>query len=422
MRLAYGMILAAGLGLLPVAVYRAVRLAYADHLYRTFTPASVRRAIRLAPGRALYEVGLAELLERAGQDSRSALRRAAVLSPDDAAIRIRLGLALEIHGDVAGAERELLAAARVSQKYDPRWSLANFYFRRRDEERFWHWAREALRVSYGDRTPLLELCWRMAPSAETILCRAIPDRRPVRLAFADFVLARREFAAAEALVTTLAAEAAPGETRRFLQMTDRLLAAGRFPAAITVWNSLCRRRLLPYPALDARHGPVLTNGDFARPFLGRAFDWRSPATDGAFLVRTPPNGVRVILSGRQPVSCEILQEYLPLRAGADYELRYRYRVTLSALAAPDSATGLFWRVYGLEERPVLIAESEAFASEGVHQDRLQFRAPDGIFGGWLVLQHWRQPGHTRMEGTVLLEGAELKVKPAGAGMGRYQAQ
>ena len=59
---------------------------------------------------------------------------------------------------IAGAERWLLDAARVDRQYEPRWTLANFYFRQQKMDDFWKWMRAALEVSYGDRVAAFDLC------------------------------------------------------------------------------------------------------------------------------------------------------------------------------------------------------------------------------------------------------------------------
>ena len=43
-------------------------------------------------------------------------------------------------------------AARVDRTFDPRWTLANYYFRRQNWDEFWKWMRAAAEMSYGDRS------------------------------------------------------------------------------------------------------------------------------------------------------------------------------------------------------------------------------------------------------------------------------
>ena len=123
----------------------------ADYLYRS---GQVEKALAWAPGNSEYWMAAAGLRD----DPREALRRAVELNPYEARGWVRLGLAEEMEGNLAEAERCLLEAARRSLKFEPRWALTNFYFRRGRTEEFRMWAGEAARMSYGDPAPLFDLC------------------------------------------------------------------------------------------------------------------------------------------------------------------------------------------------------------------------------------------------------------------------
>ena len=155
---------------LAAAAWFSVLLARADAEFRKGTPEGVARAVELAPRNTAYLSQHALQIEYEGGDSRPLLEEIARLNPDSSAPRIRLGLDAEVRGDLAGAERWLLEAARVDRQYEPRWTLANFYFRQRKLDRFWKWIRSALEVSYGDRTAAFDLAWAAAPDTRVILC------------------------------------------------------------------------------------------------------------------------------------------------------------------------------------------------------------------------------------------------------------
>src|SRR5579871_4955673 len=123
------------------AAWFAVRLAWADLEFRRGTLASVERASKILPNETRYLLFRALQLDYEGQDSTALLEKAAALNPLSSAPRIRLGLAAETRGDLPAAEKWLLEAARVDQQFEPRWTLANFYFRRGDSRRddFWQW-------------------------------------------------------------------------------------------------------------------------------------------------------------------------------------------------------------------------------------------------------------------------------------------
>ena len=124
------------------------------------------------------------------------IEKIAALTPYSSAPRIRLGLAAELSGDPSSAERWLLDAARVDHQFEPRWTLANFYFRAANKpDEFWKWMRAALAGSYGDRTPAYELCWRVSDDAREILARAIPDRREVLGSYLAYLSQTKKLAA-----------------------------------------------------------------------------------------------------------------------------------------------------------------------------------------------------------------------------------
>ena len=83
--------------------------------------------------RSLYP---AELRARAashagGADANGALAGSVLASLNESVLLLtpQAGLAAETRGDAALAEKWLQEAATVDRQYEPRWTLANFYFR-----------------------------------------------------------------------------------------------------------------------------------------------------------------------------------------------------------------------------------------------------------------------------------------------------
>lgn len=395
----------AAAALLALASLRVVREAYAEQLYWSSEIAQLRRAAQLSPGCALYRVALADLLDRAGGDPRPALREAARLSPTDDSIWIRLGLAEELAGHPDEAEAHLLEAARVSRKYLPRWTLANFYYRRGRPEAVWRWAREALAVSYGDRSAVFDLCWSLRAEPEFLIERVIPPRRDVVADYAGFLVARSQFRTAAAIYEKLAAEAQPGDLGRFLDATDRLLGSGEYEGARGVWNALCRRRLIPYPPLEEHSGPAVTNADFSRWTLGRGFDWRVEQTPGVVVAPDPGRGWRIVLSGDQPERCEILSQPLLLEPGRRYELGFRARASLAGRWR-DAPSGLRWQVASRSGQ--VWVESVWPPGEEIAAQAREFRVPPGGGACELKLVHERIAGSVRAQGAVELISVTIR--------------
>lgn len=174
--------------------------------------------------------------------------------------------------------------------------------------------RLALDVSYGDRRPAFDLCWRMSSDADEIL-RAVPERDDVAADYLVFLLNRPE-----------ALAAAAKKVRRpelLLAATDALLEARRYADAVEVWRQAGR---------EVPDG--VTAPGFESPQTGHGFDWRWSAAEG---VKHQALG-RVQLSGGQAEAVELVRQYVGgLRAGARYKLEWD-----NAAKVP----GLVWRVNG----------------------------------------------------------------------------
>lgn len=376
--------LAICLALLGLASYKSLRLALADHYYRANTPASLARAAELDPLNAQTWLWLAEHRAYAGLDPTAALETAARLSPYDSAPLIRLGLAAELGGRRARAEQLLLEAARIDRLYEPRWSLANFYFRSGDVAKFWPAVRAALEMAYGDQTPLYRLCWRFTDDPARVL-EAIPSRRALLAGYLQFLLAERHADSAPSAARRLAGLATAEDLPLLLTYVDR-------SPDLTVWNMLCRRGLLPYRPLDPERGPILTNPDFVTAPLLRGFDWRAASTAEIAPARIAPSGLRIGLSGNQPESCELLWQPLPAIPGRRYRFRFDYR---TSQIPPRS--GLHWTVAG--------AATPDLSSDTLRSVTLDFTASAPLER--LALTYARVPGSVRIEGSIELRDLAL---------------
>ena len=106
------------------AAYYSLRIAYAEYLFRSGRPGTMERAAALVPLRGDYQARV------------NRLDRAVKLNPYLASAWIELGVRAEAAGDAVKAEAALREAARVDRTFEPRWTLANFYFRRRNWDEF----------------------------------------------------------------------------------------------------------------------------------------------------------------------------------------------------------------------------------------------------------------------------------------------
>jgi tetratricopeptide (TPR) repeat protein len=366
----------AALLLLIAAAAYSIRLAMADAAFRKQTPEGVSRALEILPDRASYLLLRALQLDYDGADSTALLARAARVNPFSSAPRIRLGLAAEARGDFPTAEIWLLDAARVDRQFEARWALANFYFRRERWDEFWKWMRAALEHSYGDRRLAFEMCWRATQDPGEILRRAIPDQHDVLVMYMYYVMDQHRDAVGP-LALKLAALRNSTDTALLETACDVLLDAGKIEEARDLWKRLGHRET-----------GLLVNGDFAKEPGGHGFDWLLAHAPGVSDISLP-GAHRILLSGKQPETCELLRQFVVLEVGKKYLLRWEARTR--GLASP---TGVAWDGRG----PVESAEDWRDGS-------LVFKADKALMP--VMLGYHRPSGQARAEGSLEIRNVSL---------------
>jgi hypothetical protein len=328
------------------------------------------------------------------------MKVASALSPRDARWLLALGLRAEMRGDMAAAEHYLLQAARVNKRFEPRWTLAGFYYRAGKDD-FWHWTRSALDISFADARPVFDLCWRRSPAPSTILQRAIPDRAEVLSQYARFLLDKREMSGAGAcIVRLLNLGAYPREAP--LAYIDAAIAGSDVASAADIWNRMIAQGKLPYGPLGSRDGEVVTNGDFLHAPLQAGFDWRVSPSSGVNVLFAPRQ-CRITLSGKQPESLEVMNQAVLLPADGGYELAYDFE---TRGIAPDS--GLRWSLNDARDGSDVAPASAHLSSEVPSTARIRFSPEPRLRQARLVLRYQRPAGMTRIEGTIMLRRVSLR--------------
>jgi hypothetical protein len=361
------------LAALGVAVWFSIVLARADFYFRM---GQVERAIEIAPRNTEYLTQRALQVDYDGGDSRSLGQKIAALNPYSSAPRIRLGLAAELSGDSKGAEQWLLDAARVDHQFEPRWTLANFYFRGNKSEEFWKWMQAAIEVSYGDRTPAYDLCWRVSNDAPEIQRRAIPDRHQVLGSYLVYLSQTKRLEGVPEAARRLAAYHDAADLPLLFGACDQLLLAGD-AAALDVWLSAGQ---------TAPSG--IFNGDFDTPPLNHGFDWKPIESPGV----THVSSNRISLGGQEGEACSLLQQTLMLAAGKRYRLQWEART--SGIKSPS---GLEWRVAG--QRATLLPSEDWTPAEVAFNAKERFEL--------LELAYRRPVGEARAEGNIELRHIRL---------------
>ena len=370
------------------AGFYALRLGYAEYLFRSGRPESMARAATLSPQNADYQARL------------DRLDRAVRLNPYLSAAWIELGMRAEAAGDFTRAEAALREAARVDRTFDPRWTLANYYFRRQNWDEFWKWIRAAAEMSYGDRSALFGLCWRATSDPVTILALAIPGDRGVLAAYVSYLAHSQHFEAAPAAAYRWLPLAAKEDVPALLELCDLFIEkTPATPDALRIWNALIERGWLPYQRLDAAGGYSLSNGVFRMSPLSHGFDWRLPSAPGVRAVWTEsPSGLSIALDGHEQEGTDLLAEWMPVLTSSAYEVS-----TLARAEDIAAGSGLRLKIMDAVSGAVL-AEVEL----EVPATRLRFETLPQSSLVKLILNYRRTPGTNLIAGRLVLSSLALE--------------
>jgi len=378
-----------------LGIWSSWQLLRADYIFRQGTEESVRKAISIEPDAWGYYTYLAQLDDAHAQQL---LESAIKLDPYSAEAHIELGLRLEAAGDYAQAEKSLLDAYAVDRTFVPRWSLANFYFRRGDLTQFWAWAKRAAEMPSESTAPLFELCWRASPDPTEISNRILTNDPALIRQFLGFLLTKNELPAAAETANRLAQFGDPGDDNPIMfHVIERLIAAGNGEQAKALWNDMSQKHWI------VADGSAVNNPSFARDPLPMAFDWSLPAYPG--LHSWPgPAGLESEFSGDQPETCTVTEQTVVLTSG-NYEIDYSYRTE-----GIPANSGLRWQVIAAGSDAPL-AESSDLSSDSQSHGKVAFSVPPGTSLFHLRLEYRRALGTSRISGNLVVASIQILAKP-----------
>jgi hypothetical protein len=383
--------------------YSVIRRARADWLSTIPDATAVNRALRLDSGNAAYWLKRAELLNRDLESPVDALLHAAALNPFDAGIWIQLGLDAESRGDYPQAEEHLLHAAAVSRRFEPCWTLANYYFRRGSEGEFWKWTRRALELEPESPDAVFELCWRMPFSADEIFAKAIPSRRKVWRDYARFLLAKNRITAAGDVIVRVLPDVRREDRDLLLEACDRFVGANAVDMAMDAWNGLCGQKVISCSAVRDS-GTLLLDAAESSRVLGHGFSWHTTASQGVSVDRR--SGLTSVeFSGHEPENADIAWRWIPVRPARRGMLSFDYQ-TSGILPA----SGLTWQVVAGTNSVPLVSSSSLSnpAWSAVH---LPFAVPAGVTLVRLQLNYTRPSGNVRIEGSLAVRALRVELEP-----------
>ena len=274
-----------------LGILHSLTLARADYLFKHDSEESIRSAIRLAPDDWAYYMRLAQFDREHGPELLTTSLR---LNRYNAQAAIELGLQYEAAGDYKRAEELLRDAFDVDHTYLPRWSLANYYFRRGDMQAFWARARSAAEMPSEEIAPLFELCWRVSPDPERITENILNNKPEFLNQYLGFLLAKNQLSSASNVASRLILHGRVARDGPLLfSVVNRLVAANDAVAASALWHSMIDGRWV------VADSTAPNNAGFAREPLPVSFDWVLPENPG--LHSWPgPSGLESEFTGGQP--------------------------------------------------------------------------------------------------------------------------
>jgi hypothetical protein len=376
-----------------LGIWCSWEFACADYLFQKDTEESVRAAIRMVPDGWEYYMRLAQL-DRG--HSPELLATSLRLNRYDAQADIELGLQYEAEGDFGRAEKLLLEAYEVDHTYLPRWTLANYYFRRDNMPVFWAWARSAAEMPADDVGPLFELCWRVSPDPEKIAGAILNEKPELIRQYLGFLLAKDQLRAVAIVAPRLVRSGEPDTDRPLLfSVVNRLVAANDTAAANALWHLLIEQH---WVVADAT---VPNNADFGREPLPVSFDWTLPEYPG--LHSWPgSSGLETEFTGSQPEDCTVAEQDVALTPG-NYTMSYNYHTS-----DIPPGTGIRWQIIDAKSNAVL-ADSPDLSSDTLNHSALAFSVPPGASLLRLRLAYRRALGTPRISGMLVVLSTQIQA-------------
>lgn len=385
--------------------YFSAVFARASFLFQEDTATSMPEAVDLVPFNAGY---VARLGAWQPDHKQALLNRAIQLNPFDYESMIELGLAAEMQRhDLVAAEKYYLRAAAVNQMFLPKWTLTNFYFRNEQPANFFRWAKATLQISPYQADPVFTQMWLMSQDAPRIAI-AFPDKPSVLLEYVNFLIRMGQFAPIPRVIETLVhltGDSNPadfGRDDQILPGEDRILAAGQLRPALDVWRTMGHAGWIHVP-VPTPASPI-TNGDFARTFLGHGFDWVPSAAPGLTIEQSSEEkNVEISLSGDEPEHCVLLQQYIPLEPNHAFHLQWQAEAR--SLEAPS---GLAWHIRSVAAAtPVDLLAGDVLPGPRGTWD---FRSPSTSDVCLLTLEYRRPLGKLRANGSLTLHSVFLQER------------
>lgn len=202
---------------------------------------SVLKAVTLVPGNEAYLRRAAQLTDEREGDGTAYYMRAVHADPYSSYDWMQLALHAERSGRAEQARHYLLTAAHYDHLFEPRWTLANYYFRTGNVAETLYWIRQSLAIAEADFTTIFRLCWLTSDDPGLILSSAIPNRPMILVRYLRFLCVTNRWGDTGAVVKKLVAIGGAKETPVLADYCDAAIAAGHRTEAIAAFSGCSHR-------------------------------------------------------------------------------------------------------------------------------------------------------------------------------------
>lgn len=347
------------------------------------SPAAMVAAARTMPLDAENDLRAAAAAEPSAAER--SLRAAVTKNPWDTHSWIELSVHAETRGDQAGAEQALRQAAAHDIGREPRWALANYYFRQGDQTRFVDWVNSYRSVTHDREESLFRMVSEIAPDAQS-WTQQMPNLRCDELKTAVDVL-KTEGRSADTLVDRMSATCRDtGSTEALSKLVSDLLMKDQAARAGEIWQGM------------GGHAG-LANGDFAQAVTGEGFDWRINKTPEVEERADGGKGLEFALGDDVSDGTVLMFQPVLLDGGR------RYRVTMEAKADGSNLEPFRWELVELSTGRHLTTELDGENLSG--QPTWEFRVPATNRTLALALYYKRPEGETGFRGNLQVHGVQL---------------
>ena len=374
---------------------------------RSADVSGLQHSLALEPANADVHYALARLQLYSDQDAahaRETLRRAVALNPHSAWYWLDISIADQQLGDEAAQRNDLTRASAA----DPRtpliaWETANFDLVSGDTSSALQRLRTVIENDPARAPSALRLAWRATGTADTILAQAMPDSARAYLQFIDVLIAERRTQDAISAWNTMQNKKLLPDPLKVARFLEYLLREQQVSAASQVWRDVAQDPSAL--AADAKGNVDLVDPSFEEDGLNSGFAWRI----------APPASVTIALDenvfyhgnrslrmdfGGEGMSQPGISRLIPVEAGTTY------RVTTAVRSdGMRSADIPHWVVTDAYTHQFLGA-SGPFSSQSAWQDvAFDFSVPSGT--QLVSLMAYRDQSHTLIKGTIWLDDLRM---------------